>query len=95
MHCYSDALKKLLSNKHDAISAYGMDPKQTKPYRFRKGSGISACSASTAAPSLPSVANRGEWSQGTVFNVYLQFAAPGDYYLGRLLALLDPHDPLF
>ena len=94
-HCYSDALRRMLSDKHDVIMGYGMDPKRTKPYGLRKGSGTSACSSSTAAPSLPSVANRGEWSQGTVFNVYLQFAEPGDHYLGRLLALFDPHDPLF
>ena len=61
-HCYSDALKALLSNKHDAILAFGMDPDRTKPYGLRKGSGTSACSATTAAPSLPSVANQGEWS---------------------------------
>ena len=77
-HSYSESLKQLLKDKHDEIADFGLDPERTKPYGFRKGSRTSACSASTAAPSLQSVANRGEWSQGTVFNVYLQFAAAGD-----------------
>ena len=94
-HNYAESLKNLLSDKHDEIIAFGTDPYKAKPHGFRKGAGTAACSGTTAAPSLPSVANRGEWSQGGVFNIYLQFAAAGDHYLGRLLAALDPNDPMF
>ena len=42
-------------------------------------------------PPLPSVARRGEWSRGTVFDIYFLFAEPGDQYLGRCLAGLRPN----
>jgi hypothetical protein len=44
---------------------------------------------------MPSVANQGEWSQGSVFDVYFLFAEPGDQYLGRCLVGLDPNSPNF
>ena len=94
-HNYADALRDMLYNYHDMILSMGARADKTRPHGFRKGSGTASCSSTTATPSLPAVANRGEWSQGTVFNIYLQFAAAGDHYLGRLLAMLNPHDPLF
>ena len=64
---------------------------------FRKGLTIDAMSGTTAPPPLSSVARREEWSQGVVvFDVYLQFAEPGDQFLGRILAgLLDPNSAEF
>lgn len=41
-------------------------------------------------PSLSSIAIRGEWSQGKVFDIYLKFCALGDHYLGRVVSGLNP-----
>lgn len=65
------------------------------PYGLRKGSATHAVSGTTLSPSLPSVARRGEWSQGLVLDVYWHFAAVGDHYLGRILAGLQPNDAGF
>ena len=37
----------------------------------------------------------GEWSIGKILDIYFQFAMGGDYYLGRLLILIDPEDEMF
>ena len=42
-----------------------------------------------------SVARRGEWSLGKVFDIYWLFAEAGDQYCGRILAGLDPHSSDF
>jgi len=39
------------------------------PYGLRKGSATHAVSGTTHTPSLPSMARRGEWSQGLVLDV--------------------------
>ena len=44
---------------------------------------------------MVSVARRGEWTQGSIFDIYFQFAEPGDQYLGRLIVGLDPNSPNF
>jgi hypothetical protein len=36
------------------------------------------------------IAFRGEWSMVKILDVYFQFVAVGDYYLGQLLSLEDP-----
>jgi len=64
-------------------------------YGLRKGSATHAVSCTTHTPSLPSIARRGEWSQGLVLNVYWHFAATGEHCLGRILACLLPNDPGF
>ena len=46
-------------------------------------------------PSLMSVALRGGWSMGKVFDVYFNFVQCGDNYLGRILAGLDPNETNF
>ena len=48
-----------------------------------------------APPPIPSVARRGEWSMGKVLDVYWHCAEPGDSYLGRVLAGLNPLSPDF
>jgi hypothetical protein len=58
---------------------------------FRKGSGTHASSATTCPPLFTSIAARGKWSMGKVLDVYFQFAASGDHYLGQLLSLKDPN----
>ena len=62
---------------------------------IRKGSGTFASSCSTAPPPLVSIALRGEWSLGKVFDIYFKFGAIGDHYLGRILAGLNPHKSNF
>ena len=62
---------------------------------IRKGSGTHASSATTVPPAFTSVAARGKWSMGKIRDIYFQFAMGGDYYLGRLLMLIDPEDVLF
>jgi hypothetical protein len=62
---------------------------------IRKGSGTHASSATTVPPAFTSVAARGEWSMGKILDIYFQFAMGGDYYLGRLLTLIDPEDDHF
>jgi hypothetical protein len=37
----------------------------------------------------------GEWSMGSVLDVYWHFSEPGDHYLGRILAGLDPKKSSF
>jgi hypothetical protein len=69
--------------------------KRFNPYGLRKGSATHAVSGTTQAPSLPSIARRGEWSIGTVLDVYWHFGSVGDNYLGRILALLDPNSQDF
>ena len=63
-----------------------------KSHGLRKVSASHATtSGTTVPPPLPSVARRGEWSQGTIFDTYFLFAEPGDKYLGRCLAGLPPN----
>ena len=52
-------------------------------------------SGTTFPPSVASVAARGEWSMGAVRDVYWRFCAPGDHFIGRVLAGIDPNKPKF
>ena len=72
-----------------------MSMEKFNPYGFRKGSATYALSGTTAPPSLPAVARRGEWSIGTVLDCYWHFGSVGDQYLGRILAGLDPNSNTF
>jgi hypothetical protein len=63
-------------------------------YGIRKGSATLAASGTTYPPPIPSIARRGEWSMGSVLDVYWHFSEPGDHYLGRILAGLDPKKSL-
>ena len=54
-----------------------------------------ASSGTTLPASLAAIANRGEWTVSMMFDIYLGFAEPGDQYLGRLLAGLDPNKAEF
>jgi len=49
---------------------------------IRKGSGTKASSGTTCPPPVSSIAARGEWSLGTILDLYWHFAEPGDTYLG-------------
>ena len=67
-----------------------MKVERLNPYGLRKGAATHAVSGTTAAPSIPSIARRGEWSIGSVLDVYWHFGSVGDHYLGRILCGLDP-----
>ena len=91
---YCKALKQLVSTEArkeyvrqycDHFHAHGT----------RKGSSVLATSGTTCPPPLTSVFHRGEWSLGDVQDVYWQWAAQGDTYLGRILAGHDPDSPDF
>jgi hypothetical protein len=62
---------------------------------IRKGSATKASSGTTCPPPVSSIASRGEWSMGKVLDLYWHFAEPGDTYLGRILAGLDPNEESF
>ena len=65
------------------------------PHGTRKGAAVRASSGTTLPASLAAIANRGEWTVSMMFDIYLGFAEPGDQYLGRLLAGLDPNKAEF
>jgi hypothetical protein len=87
-------LIKVLEPYHEEIATFAC-PERIQRHSTRKGSATHVTSATTEPPPLPSVARRGEWSQGAIWDVYLQFAEPGDHYLGRMLAGLDSTLPSF
>ena len=76
---YTAQLKEMLKPCHSEIISMCASNDKTKPHGFQKGSGTHATSGTKAGPSLPSVALRGKWSQGTVFNFYLQFVSAGKF----------------
>ena len=52
---------------------------------LRKGTGTYVTLGTTCPSPISSVAVRGEWSMGRVFDVYWTFCMVGDFYLGKLL----------
>ena len=91
---YIEQLSGIVKPHLDEVMAH-MDPKYLNPYGLRKGSATFAVSGTTAPPSLPAIARRGEWSIGSVLDVYWHFASVGDQYLGRILAGFDPTSSRF
>ena len=69
----------MLKPYHVEIMSLEASTHKTKPHGFQKDSGTHATSGTTADPSLPSIALRGKWSQGTVFNIYLQFESADNF----------------
>jgi hypothetical protein len=80
-----------LFKAHKVVAEQYCRIERTGSHGTRKGAGTYSTSGTTFPPPLSSVAHPGDWSQGHVFDVYLQFADPGDQYLGRILAGLDPN----
>ena len=94
-HIYNTQLKALLEGPMKTILPEYIRPNHANSHGTRKGAGTYATSGTTCPPPIPSVAGRGEWSMGKVFDVYWTFAHAGDQYLGRILAGLDPNTPQF
>ena len=65
------------------------------PYGLRKGAATHSLGGTTCAPSIPSVARRGEWSIGSVLDCYWHFGSTRDQFLGQILAGLDPNNCSF
>ena len=84
----------LVQGMENSVSPH-MKFDKLNPYGLRKGAATHAVSGTTAAPSIPSIARRGEWSIGSVLDVYWHFGSVGDHYLGRILCGLDPNDTNF
>ena len=86
---YHEQILGLVKGNEATIMTH-MKVERLNPYGLRKGAATHAVSGTTAAPSIPSIARRGEWSIGSVLDVYWHFGSVGDHYLGRILCGLDP-----
>jgi hypothetical protein len=62
---------------------------------IQKGLASYATSGTMCPPLVASVAACEEWSMGANLDVYCHFCTPGDHFLGRVLAGLDPNKPEF
>jgi hypothetical protein len=91
---YCSQLTALIQANWDRVKAY-LRPKHANTHGLRKGSATHATSGTTCPPPIASIANRGEWSLGGVLDLYWHFCEPGDYFLGRVLAGLDPDSSEF
>ena len=93
-HRFCEQLVAVVRNHQEELSTH-IQTARFNPYGLRKGAAMFALSATTAAPSVPAIARRGEWSIGKVLDCYWHFNAVGDQYLGRVLAGLDPNSNTF
>jgi hypothetical protein len=91
---YCSQLTALIQANWERVKAY-LRPKHANTHGIRKGSATYATSGTTCPPPIASIANRGEWSLGGVLDLYWHFCEPGDYFLGRVLAGLDPDSSEF
>ena len=85
---YGTACRNFVKKKFDLVVRF-MAPDNFNPYGFRKGGATHASSNTTSPPPIPSIFHRGEWSMGTVIDIYWRYAEAGDHYLGRMLAGWD------
>ena len=93
-HRYCTQLSEMLQAYMAKVNEF-VRPGHASVHGIRKGSAVHSTSGTTFPPSMVAVARRGEWSQGVMFDIYFQFAEPGDQYLGRILAGLDPNQHNF
>ena len=93
-HKYCDQLTVLFKSMQGILEEH-IRPGHANAHGTRKGSAVEATSGTTCPPPPSSVARRGEWSMGKIFDIYWLFAQAGDQYLGRILAGLDPNTPEF
>ena len=91
---YCKSLKALVSTKFSELKKY-VRTANFNSHGLRKGGATHSTSRTTCPPPLTSVAARGEWSLGKIMDIYFKFGDPGDQYLGRIMAGLDPNSELF
>lgn len=87
---YCTQLAELFAQNNETVKAY-IRSDHANSHGLRKGSATAVSSGTTCPPPISSIAARGEWSIGKVLDIYWHFAEPGDTYLGRCLAGLDPN----
>jgi len=87
--CCEQLLAIVTKHQNEVLTQMRLD--HFNPYGLRKGSATHAVSRTTHAPSLPSIARRGEWSPGLLLDVHWRSLQ----YLGRILACLLLNDPGF
>ena len=95
---FSKALHKLVKSIKNYVSLLGSHSVRKDhfgPHGVRKGAATDVTTGSMEPPPIPSILQRGEWSLGKVWDVYIKFNAIGDTYLGRCLAGLLPSDKDF
>lgn len=91
---YGTAMRAFVT-KNIALVQNFMSPSNFNPYGLRKGPATHASSNTTSPPPIPSIFHRGEWSMGTVIDIYWRYAEAGDHYLGRILAGYNPSEKDF
>ena len=91
---FGNHLRSTVSAHREVVSQWAV-PERIGAHSARKGSSTHLTAGTLNPPPLSSVAHRGEWSQGTVQDIYFNFAQPGDHYVGRMLAGLDPNSTRF
>ena len=94
-HNYCDSLLKLFKKMGDNVVNTFVRPGHANGHGIRKGASTHCSSATTCPPPVASIARRGEWSLGKIFDIYWLFAQAGDMMCGRILAGLDPNSPSF
>ena len=94
-HKYCSQVKELFNKVIPDTVALYIRTKHANGYGIRKCSEIEVTSGTTFPPPPSLVSHRGEWSLGTVFDIYWLFSKAGDYYCGRILAGLDPNTAAF
>ena len=91
---FGNHLRSTVVSHRDIVAQWAV-PERIGAHSARKGSATHLTAGTLNPPPLPSVAHRGEWSQGTVQDIYFNFAQPGDHYIGHMLAGLDPNSTSF
>jgi hypothetical protein len=91
---YCSQLTELFKGYRDELVQF-IRADHANTHGIRKGSATKASSGTTCPPPVSSIASRGEWSMGKILDLYWHFAEPGDTYLGRILAGLDPNEERF
>lgn len=91
---YCTQLSELFTKYKDQLVQF-IRVDHANTHGIRKGSATAASSGTTCPPPVSSIAARGEWSLGRVLDLYWHFAEPGDHFLGRVLAGLNPSSDEF
>ena len=86
---YANGVKRLFICEMKDILPQYTRPDHASPHGTRKGSAMQATAGTTHPPPMPSIARRGEWSMGKIYDIYLMFMEASDRYLGRILAGFD------
>jgi hypothetical protein len=84
-------LEQILELHQEEIRNMGIDYKDIGVHSIRKGAATYACNGTTCSPSIAAVCNRAGWTMGKVKDIYLQYEAAQDQYVGRIVSGLNIH----